>query len=100
MEARPQPTKPRLWPRAHPPLPPPCFRLLAPPWHLQKASTPQQQQLATNNYVASLSTEDMSRVKHSFGDGPLVPFSDLRFLYSPSAATSGFYVHTPQKTKP
>ena len=34
----------------------------------------------------SMSTEDMSRVKHSFGDGPLVPPSDLEFLYSPSAA--------------
>ena len=33
-----------------------------------------------------MSTEDMSRVKHSFGDGPLVPPSDLEFLYSPSAA--------------
>ena len=48
----------------------------------------------------SMSTEDMSRVKHSFGDGPLVPPSDLEFLYSPSAATCGSYVHTLQKTKP
>ena len=46
-----------------------------------------------------MSTEDMSRVKHSFGDGPLVPPSDLEFLYSPSAATCGSYVHTLQKTK-
>ena len=33
------------------------------------------------------------------GDGPLVPPSDLEFLYSPSAATCGSYVHTLQKTK-
>ena len=46
-----------------------------------------------------MSTEDVSRVKHSFGDGPLVPPSDLEFLYSPSAATCGSYVHTLQKTK-
>ena len=46
-----------------------------------------------------MSTEDVSRVKHSFGDGPLVPPSDLEFFVLTPTGSNGSALESPCKSR-